>query len=85
MTKTCEAIYCDGVKVGRPIWNKEKKDVIDHYDDGWRKCGFSAGAGSRGEVVVSGRRHLVCKEHKRQIELLQRDNSPLLAKIRWAA
>jgi len=85
VTKTCEVFYFDGGKVGRPVFRKDNKAIIDHYDDGWRKCGYKCEPESAGEVRVGGRRHLVCKEHKRQIELLQRDNSPLLGKIRWAA
>ena len=80
MTKTCEAMYFEELKQGRPIWGTgEKKMTIVGRDDGWRPCRTE----SEGEVKLFGRQYLVCKEHKRQIELLKRDNSPLLGKIRW--
>ena len=82
MAKTCEAMFYDERKHGRKIWGKgEQKSEIIGTDDGWRRCT----AKTDGEVRVLGRLHLVCDEHKRQIELLQRDHSPLLTKVRWAA
>lgn len=80
--KTCEAMYYEESKVGRPIWGTgDEKAIIKKYDNGWRRCSSK----SEGEVTISGRLHLVCKEHKRQvILLLLRRNTALLEQIRWA-
>jgi hypothetical protein len=81
MIGSCDVVWYDERKQGRPIWGTgARKADITGYHDGWTPCTTK----TRREVEVDGRQRLVCELHELQVDRL-RGRPELLQKLRWRA
>jgi hypothetical protein len=79
-TKTCELLFYDAQREGRPVWGSgPKRSVIIGFTDGWVSCNVKA----HGSLSVHGQQRELCEEHLRQVRLLDRHFPETLDQLRW--